>query len=201
MVFDNTNYITTFTGQDKGILAPKGSIILMPMPIVVFDPPGYLRCDGRTVNIADYLDLYEVIGTSFGGNGTTTFVIPDMQSNFLYGKTNASNQMNQTIGVNETKLTVAKLPYHRHTLTTLDHKHTGFESQRENQVKNDDFNNSNNGNGPSIVGGGRQAIGTGYGIGLESANASISISNAGQSSPSNFPTVPQYMEMVYLIKY
>lgn len=201
MVFNNTNYITTFTGVGKGVLAPKGSIILMPMPIVVFDPPGYLRCDGRTVNIADYPDLYEVIGTSFGGNATTTFVIPDMQANFLYGKSNAPNQLNQTVGVDETKLTVEKLPSHRHSLTTLNHRHTGFESQRGNQVYNDDFNNSNNSGGKAIVGGGRQSIGSNYGIGLEAANASISISNAGQTSPANFPTIPQYMEMVYLIKH
>lgn len=37
----------------------------------------HLLCDGSTLNIADFPQLYEAIGTTFGGNGTTTFALPN----------------------------------------------------------------------------------------------------------------------------
>ena len=37
----------------------------------------HLLCDGSTLNIADFPQLYEVIGTTFGGDGVTTFALPN----------------------------------------------------------------------------------------------------------------------------
>ena len=42
-------------------------------------PRGWLLCYGQLVPISEYPALYNIIGTTFGGNGTTTFVIPDMR--------------------------------------------------------------------------------------------------------------------------
>lgn len=39
---------------------------------------GWLFCDGATLDIADYPDLFEAIGNGFGGDGVTTFAVPDM---------------------------------------------------------------------------------------------------------------------------
>jgi hypothetical protein len=49
-----------------------GSIIAKPASL----DTGYLTCDGSTPNISSYPDLFNVIGTTFGGNGTTTFGLP-----------------------------------------------------------------------------------------------------------------------------
>ncbi len=54
-----------------------GEIKLFPYN---FDPSGYIRCDGRTLNISEYNALYALIGTTYGGNGSTTFALPDMRS-------------------------------------------------------------------------------------------------------------------------
>jgi microcystin-dependent protein len=44
-----------------------------------FAPVGWFLCQGQLVSIADYEVLYTLIGTNYGGNGTTTFGIPDLR--------------------------------------------------------------------------------------------------------------------------
>lgn len=48
-----------------------------------FAPRGWLRCGGTVVNIADYRSLYEVIGTAYGGDGVTTFGLPDLEGPYI----------------------------------------------------------------------------------------------------------------------
>lgn len=44
-----------------------------------FDPSGYIRCDGRTLNIDQNDVLFSLVGTTYGGDGTTNFKVPDMR--------------------------------------------------------------------------------------------------------------------------
>jgi phage-related tail fiber protein len=49
-------------------------------------PSGWLACEGALVNRADYHALFTAIGTTYGaGNGTTTFMLPDLRGEFLRG--------------------------------------------------------------------------------------------------------------------
>ena len=41
-------------------------------------PENYLLCDGSTLNILNYPDLFSVIGIRYGGDGETTFKIPNI---------------------------------------------------------------------------------------------------------------------------
>ena len=67
-------------------------------------PYGYLKCDGTTYNIGDYPEL-ETLFTSdfgavnyFGGDGTTTFAVPDLRGEFLRGTgTNSHNSANPNV--------------------------------------------------------------------------------------------------------
>ena len=43
------------------------------------EPPGWLFCDGRLLLISEHIALFEVVGNSYGGNGLTTFGIPDLR--------------------------------------------------------------------------------------------------------------------------
>jgi prepilin-type N-terminal cleavage/methylation domain-containing protein len=52
-----------------------GEITLLPYS---FTPVGYLKCNGSLVSTASYPDLYSLIGTTFGGDGSSTFGIPDL---------------------------------------------------------------------------------------------------------------------------
>jgi microcystin-dependent protein len=52
-----------------------GTIMLLPYG---FNPYGTMLCDGRTLNVAPYQALYSLLGQYYGGNGSTTFCIPNM---------------------------------------------------------------------------------------------------------------------------
>jgi microcystin-dependent protein len=47
-------------------------------------PQWWMECAGQTLQISQYQSLYSLIGTKFGGNGTTTFCLPDLQSAKLF---------------------------------------------------------------------------------------------------------------------
>jgi len=90
------------------------------------DYKGWLKCDGRMLNIADYRSLYDVIGTRFGGDGVATFAIPDAQARVL-GAVGGSHHIGDTLGEETHVLTSAEMPSHTHTGTTSasgDHTHT-----------------------------------------------------------------------------
>ncbi len=52
----------------------------------VFAPQTWMECAGQTLNIATYQSLYTLLETRFGGNGTTTFCLPDLREAALYSQ-------------------------------------------------------------------------------------------------------------------
>ena len=44
-----------------------------------FAPRGWLPCDGRLLPIAQYTALFSLLGTTYGGDGRTTFALPNLQ--------------------------------------------------------------------------------------------------------------------------
>ena len=92
-------------------------------------PDGWLLCDGRPINRADYQKLYSTIGTTYGsGNGSTTFNLPNLQDRFPMGKGTDASTLGGTGGSNSVTLTSDKLPSHSHTATVSSngsHSHTG----------------------------------------------------------------------------
>jgi hypothetical protein len=81
---------------------PIGTIISY---MGVSAPAGYLACDGTVYSITDYPGLADHIKTqfgsydNFGGDGTTTFAVPDLQGEFLRG-TGTNSHTNQGSGAN-----------------------------------------------------------------------------------------------------
>ncbi len=76
----NTN-VTAVMGY-KNSFFQTGMIIATVATIV---PNGFLLCDGREVNVADYPDLFDVIGTTFGSSDSTKFALPDLRDKTLWG--------------------------------------------------------------------------------------------------------------------
>lgn len=58
---------------------PIGAILLLASPKI---PNGYILCDGRDLKITEYRELFSVIGTIWGGDGVSTFKIPDLRGVF-----------------------------------------------------------------------------------------------------------------------
>ncbi|MCP4147940.1 MAG: tail fiber protein [bacterium] len=44
-----------------------------------YAPRGWLRCEGQLLQIEQYEPLYTLLGTTYGGNGETTFALPDLR--------------------------------------------------------------------------------------------------------------------------
>ena len=85
-----------------------------------FSPAGWLACDGQLVSIATYPDLFNIIGTLYGGDGVTTFATPDLrgrvplQPGLGTGLTNRS--LAESGGVEAHALVTSELPSHTHAL-------------------------------------------------------------------------------------
>ena len=50
-----------------------------------FAPHGWLICDGRLLNITQNAALFSIIGTTYGGDGRTTFALPDLRGRVPVG--------------------------------------------------------------------------------------------------------------------
>ena len=87
-----TNYYINYNNLDLGNLFQK---YLTVGTINIFSgknlPEFWIWCDGSELLINDYKKLYDVIGTTYGGNGTTTFKIPDLRTKMPIGNQNMSN--------------------------------------------------------------------------------------------------------------
>lgn len=80
-------------------------------------PAGWVPCDGRELPVgAPYDGLFDIIGTTYGGDGTTVFAVPDLRSR-MPTHPDGSGQAPGTIGGEETHaLTADELPQHSHTV-------------------------------------------------------------------------------------
>ncbi|MEQ9301872.1 MAG: phage tail protein [Cyclobacteriaceae bacterium] len=61
-------------------------------------PAGYLACDGSSVLVANYPDLYAAIGDAWGGDGGTNFNLPDLRGQFMRGLDNGAGVDPQAAG-------------------------------------------------------------------------------------------------------
>ncbi len=86
-----------------------------------FAPQGWFQCDGQTLPINQYQALFALIGTTYGGNGTTTFALPDMRGRVAVHQGQhpggSMYTLGQTAGNENTTLTVNQLPAHTHAAT------------------------------------------------------------------------------------
>ncbi len=96
-----------------------------------FAPRGWALCDGQLLAISSNSALFSILGTTFGGDGRTTFGLPDLRGRVAIHPGNgaglSSYDLGQKGGVETVTLTSKQLPSHSHTLninnaqgTTLD---------------------------------------------------------------------------------
>lgn len=95
-----------------------GTILPWPMD---WAPEGWALCNGQELQIVQNQALFSLLGTKFGGNGTTTFKLPDLRGCVPVGMglapTNTNYLLGQTGGAATTTLSIANLPAHNHQAT------------------------------------------------------------------------------------
>ena len=80
-----------------------------------FAPNGWWFCDGSTLAISEYETLFQLIGTTYGGDGESTFCLPDLRGRVPMHQ--GQSQPGQTGGVERVTLTTNQIPAHAHPLT------------------------------------------------------------------------------------
>jgi microcystin-dependent protein len=80
-----------------------------------FAPLGWMFCDGALLSIAENDVLFNLIGTTFGGDGQSTFALPDLRGRVPIHQ-NASHPLGQMGGSETVTLTAGQMPSHRHQL-------------------------------------------------------------------------------------
>ena len=78
-----------------------------------FAPAGWMFCSGQLLPISENETLFQLIGTTYGGDGQSTFGLPDLQGRAPIHQGNGFI-LAQTGGVEEVTLTVNQIPAHSH---------------------------------------------------------------------------------------
>jgi microcystin-dependent protein len=94
-----------------------GELALVPYN---FAPVGWAFCQGQLLSITENSALFNLIGTTYGGDGVTTFALPDLRGRVPIGRGQGLGLSNyvlaQTGGVENVTLTTSQMPVHSHVL-------------------------------------------------------------------------------------
>ena len=98
-----------------------GQIAFVPYNFV---PKNWAACNGQLLSIAQNQALFSLLGTMYGGNGTTNFALPDMRGRVLVheGQTSGGGttySMGQIGGAESVTLLVTQMPSHSHTVNAV----------------------------------------------------------------------------------
>lgn len=96
-----------------------------------YAPEGWELCNGQTLAIANYETLFAVIGTTYGGDGNTTFALPQLQNILAIGTGQGPGLQNYVLGQQggqyAVTLTAATMPAHSHPLLAATGNSTSLE--------------------------------------------------------------------------
>jgi microcystin-dependent protein len=88
-----------------------------------FAPNGWALCNGQIMNIQQYQALFTLLGTVYGGNGSQTFGLPNLQSRLPIcqgtGPGLTTRVMGENSGTENITATLSNLPNHTHTLSGI----------------------------------------------------------------------------------
>ncbi|VXC11358.1 Phage tail protein [Flavobacterium sp. 9AF] len=108
-----------------------------------FAPQSYLLCAGQIMSIAQNTALFSLIGTIYGGNGQTTFALPDLRSRMPIGQGQGPGlpvyNIGQYGGTNSVTLLTQNIPAHMHTLNAMQVKILANNNLGEEQTPNGNY--------------------------------------------------------------
>jgi microcystin-dependent protein len=103
-----------------------------------FAPAGWMFCDGQLIPISENETLFNLIGTTYGGDGQETFALPNLQSRIPIhagtGPAGTTYQLAETAGVETVTLTTQQIPVHSHVLTASGATATGRDPLQQNML-------------------------------------------------------------------
>jgi microcystin-dependent protein len=101
-----------------------------------FPPNGWMFCEGQVLPISENETLFQLIGTTYGGDGESTFNLPNLASRVPIhmgtGPDGTTYQLGEAAGVEQVTLTANQIPSHNHPLTAS--ASTGTAANPQNNV-------------------------------------------------------------------
>lgn len=79
-----------------------------------FAPSGWMLCQGQLLRITDYTTLFSLIGTTYGGDGFSTFGLPDLQGRAPVHRQSGGYPLGLKAGLESVTLADPQLPLHNH---------------------------------------------------------------------------------------
>jgi len=110
--------------QGQGQADPSGPPMLGEVRLFAFNfaPGGWALCDGTILPIADYSALFSILGTTYGGNGRTTFALPDLRGRGVVGVGTGAGlterRLGRSSGDETVTLTTNQLAAHAHSVAS-----------------------------------------------------------------------------------
>src|SRR5947209_10096674 len=89
-----------------------------------FAPAGWMFCEGQLLPISEYETLFQLIGTTYGGDGQSTFALPDLRGRIPIHQ-GSGFTLAETGGVETVTLTVNQIPAHSHAMLATTNQASG----------------------------------------------------------------------------
>lgn len=183
-------------------------------------PPLWQLCYGQAISRTTYADLFTEIGTTWGGgDGSTTFNLPDFRGRTVFGLDNmggsAAGRVTTASGINGTTLGAAGghqlLQSHNHTASDSGHGHSdsghGHSDAGHGHTTPAGYNYDNNSQAPNVattgINSGTQPISTGYAniqtgyAAITTGYANISVGSTGSGNAQNMPPTAMANWIIY----
>lgn len=156
-----------------------------------FPPRGWAFCDGQILPISQNTALFSLLGTYYGGNGSSTFALPNLNGRTPIGAGQGAGLTDRVLGESggedATTLVASELPSHQHAMTTSG----SVAMPATNAVGNSD---SPAGTHPANV---ANAYSATAGSSMKTTDYAIELSNTGSSNPHN--NLQPYLVVRYII--
>jgi len=166
-----------------------------------FAPSGFMPCNGQLLSISQFSALFSILGTQYGGNGTTNFALPNIQGSALVNQGQLSGgsnySMGETAGVPQVTVSQTEIPSHTHSFSAATAGPVATEVGVETNAPGNGVSYLSNLVGKSGAGSNISGFAYETAAAVNTVLAPTSISQAGGSQPHE--NMPPYLVVSYCI--
>jgi microcystin-dependent protein len=166
-----------------------------------FAPLGWQPCNGQLLAIAQNAALFSILGTQYGGNGTTTFALPNLQGAALVNQGQlpggSTYSMGETDGAPQVTVLPNEIPAHTHSFSAATAGPVATEVGVETNAPGNGLSYLSNLVGKSAAGSNITGFAYETAAAVNTVLAPAAISQAGGNQPHD--NMPPYLTITYCI--